>query len=467
MLVSRIAAGKNGKHYLEVDGYPFFYQAVQAMYYEEGGMEKLVKDAKELHYPCFSVWLYWRLLEPVQGQYDWTSVDELISFAVKHDIRLDIVWGGTMFCDHMDDRFAPTWVYGDPQYHLKDENGVPYVLDASDRPPSPAADPCCRKLLEAEKSIFKALLAHLAEYDTTHRVVFFQVGNEINLNGYWGGKTNVLNYINQLCGVFEENEYHIATRVNIAKYQMDAEIDALPYIMAQGVDCYTTNVWIIRMSMLDPNCTKMKYIAENAAYFNSTALMTAAFAAGGFFNTYRIDYDFYWKKPGFYDERGLLTPGAVKVRQMNEAYGKIGELIAMAAPNEMVDFNNETGKQPFNDYRENKMLGGYGIGMCCNSSDAVGLALCYEGSFYCVADSDAWFMVFNYPIVCEEGEFVNGQWKCNSVKEAVKWQVNWQDDDFVVPYAAGEALKITISGKRDPIVPLTYEEYNKTKENDK
>ena len=37
----------------------------------------------------------WELIEPVEGRFDWSSVDELIRAARANDLKLVILWFGT------------------------------------------------------------------------------------------------------------------------------------------------------------------------------------------------------------------------------------------------------------------------------------------------------------------------------------------------------------------------------------
>ena len=99
-----------GKSYIEVDGRPFLYNAVQSWYPPEKDYSLYVQKTAEANYKCFTFWLYWKHLEPVEGKRDWAELDKVIDLANKYDVRLDIVWAGTNFCGHLDPRFAPDWL---------------------------------------------------------------------------------------------------------------------------------------------------------------------------------------------------------------------------------------------------------------------------------------------------------------------------------------------------------------------
>ena len=53
----------------------------------------------------------WELIEPVEGQFDWSSVDQLIRDARAHDMRLVILWFGAW--KNSMSTYAPGWVKRD------------------------------------------------------------------------------------------------------------------------------------------------------------------------------------------------------------------------------------------------------------------------------------------------------------------------------------------------------------------
>ena len=50
----------------------------------------------------------WQQIEPVEGQFDFAWVDELIKQAREHHVRLDILWFGTW--KNTGPNYAPSWV---------------------------------------------------------------------------------------------------------------------------------------------------------------------------------------------------------------------------------------------------------------------------------------------------------------------------------------------------------------------
>lgn len=116
--------------------------------------------------------VYWDLVEPDEGRFDFSTVDELIADARRHQMKLVLLWFGSwknsMSC------YAPAWVKRDAQRFPRafDLSGVPQEIL------SPFSD----ANRDADARAFAALLKHLRETDgTDHTVVMVQVENEIGM----------------------------------------------------------------------------------------------------------------------------------------------------------------------------------------------------------------------------------------------------------------------------------------------
>lgn len=113
----------------------------------------------------------WELIEPQEGQFDMTSLDNLLDEARKNDLKLVLLWFGawknSMSC------YAPEWFKNDskrfPRAHLM--NGIP-VDEASS---------LSRNVLEADKKAFCRIMQHLRDNDKQQTVVMVQVENEIGM----------------------------------------------------------------------------------------------------------------------------------------------------------------------------------------------------------------------------------------------------------------------------------------------
>jgi beta-galactosidase GanA len=116
--------------------------------------------------------VYWDLVEPDEGRFDFAAVDQLIGQAREHQMRLVLLWFGSwknsMSC------YAPAWV-------KRDAKRFPRTADR-DGTPQEMLSPFSAANRDADARAFAALLKHLRETDgTRHTVVMVQVENEIGM----------------------------------------------------------------------------------------------------------------------------------------------------------------------------------------------------------------------------------------------------------------------------------------------
>lgn len=130
------------------------------------------KRLKDMHLNTVLAPVAWELIEPVEGKYDFSSVDALIRDARAHDLKLVILWFGAW--KNSMSTYVPAWVKRDqarfPRAALPNGQGVE-ILSAM----APAT-------LEADQKAYAALMAHIrAVDDKQNTVVMMQVENEIGM----------------------------------------------------------------------------------------------------------------------------------------------------------------------------------------------------------------------------------------------------------------------------------------------
>ena len=116
--------------------------------------------------------VYWELLEPVEGKFDFTLVDGLIQEARRNNLRLVPLWfaswKNSMSC------YAPGWVKKDQKRFPRSQDGAGRGIEI--------LSPFSKENVEADARAFAAFMHHLREVDgRDHTVIMVQVENEIGM----------------------------------------------------------------------------------------------------------------------------------------------------------------------------------------------------------------------------------------------------------------------------------------------
>jgi len=114
----------------------------------------------------------WELIEPTEGKFDWTPVDDLLRDARANDLKLVILWFGAW--KNSMSTYVPSWVKRDqkrfPRAQLANGAGVEILSAFS------------RNTLDADARAFAAFMEHLAQVDPRdNTVLMVQVENEIGM----------------------------------------------------------------------------------------------------------------------------------------------------------------------------------------------------------------------------------------------------------------------------------------------
>jgi beta-galactosidase GanA len=114
----------------------------------------------------------WELIEPAEGKFDWTSVDELLRDARAQDLKLVILWFGAW--KNSMSTYVPSWVKRDatrfPRAQRADGGSLEILSVFS------------QNTRDADVRAFAALLEHLkATDDAQNTVLMVQVENEIGM----------------------------------------------------------------------------------------------------------------------------------------------------------------------------------------------------------------------------------------------------------------------------------------------
>jgi hypothetical protein len=162
---------KDGRSTLLVDGRPFLVLGGEIHNSSAWPSElpQVWESMAALHANTMEAPVYWEQLEPREGQFDFTNVDQLVESARAHNLHVVLLWFGTWKNGNM--HYVPAWVKNDP-------TRFPHVI-RPDGEPIDVLSPLSRNTLDADKAAFVALMRHLKQIDSdAHTVLMIQVENE-------------------------------------------------------------------------------------------------------------------------------------------------------------------------------------------------------------------------------------------------------------------------------------------------
>jgi hypothetical protein len=115
----------------------------------------------------------WAWVEPAEGRFDFTLVDELLAGARRNHERVIFLWFGSW--KNSVSSFAPDWVKSDqarfPRVQLAGGRSVEIL------------SPFSTALLTADTRAYTKFLEHLAQADTSRTVLMIQLQNEVGVLG--------------------------------------------------------------------------------------------------------------------------------------------------------------------------------------------------------------------------------------------------------------------------------------------
>ncbi len=162
---------KDGRYALMVEGRPYLILGGQIHNSSAWPSElpQVWQSMAALHANTMEAPVYWEQMEPQEGQFNFTNVNQLVEGARAHNLHVVLLWFGTWKNGNM--HYVPSWVKNDPKRfpHTTRPDGEPIdVLSANSR-----------NNLEADRTAFVALMHHLKQIDSEqHTVLLIQVENE-------------------------------------------------------------------------------------------------------------------------------------------------------------------------------------------------------------------------------------------------------------------------------------------------
>ena len=166
---------EHGAHQLIVDGAPFLIRGGELENSSASGpdyLQDLWPKLQAMRLNTVLAPVYWELIEPQEGRFDFSNVDHLIAGARQHRMRLVLLWFGSW--KNSMSSYAPAWVKRDqlrfPRAARTDGSGLEILSALS------------QANLDADTRAFSALMQHLKDTDThEHTVLMVQVENEVGM----------------------------------------------------------------------------------------------------------------------------------------------------------------------------------------------------------------------------------------------------------------------------------------------
>ena len=118
--------------------------------------------------------VYWELIEPEEGKFDFSLVDSMIYGARKQGLHLGLLWFGAFKTTYS--TYTPSWVKRNTEKYPRAKNSKGELL--------PMLSVFSETNLNADAKAFKTLMQHIGQVDGVYQtVIIAQVENEVGIFG--------------------------------------------------------------------------------------------------------------------------------------------------------------------------------------------------------------------------------------------------------------------------------------------
>ncbi|MGA7340563.1 MAG: DUF5597 domain-containing protein [Terracidiphilus sp.] len=166
---------QHGATQIVVDGKPFLVRGGELENSSASSLaylDTLWPKVEAMHFNTVLAPVYWQLIEPQEGDFDFRTVDGLLRGARRHNVKLVLLWFGAW--KNSMSSYAPGWV-------KRDQRRFPRAA-RSDGSSLEILSALSADTLEADSRAFAALMKHLKEIDATDRTaIAVQVENEVGM----------------------------------------------------------------------------------------------------------------------------------------------------------------------------------------------------------------------------------------------------------------------------------------------
>ncbi|MDB5109355.1 MAG: mannonate dehydratase [Mucilaginibacter sp.] len=127
---------------------------------------------KKMHLNTLVAPVYWELLEPNEGKFNFTLIDDLVAGARKNHMKLVLLWFGTW--KNSMSVYVPAWIKTNVSRFPRAKT---FAGESQE-----IITPFAKNALDADKKAFAALMRHMRDMDgKQHTVLMIQVENEIGM----------------------------------------------------------------------------------------------------------------------------------------------------------------------------------------------------------------------------------------------------------------------------------------------
>lgn len=135
-------------------------------------MESIWPKLKTLNMNTILAPVYWELIEPVEGQFDFELLDQLVKEARNTDLKIVLLWFGSW--KNSMSSHAPPWVKKNQARfpRIKDDKGISHEI----------LTPFSENNLQADLKAYQELMKHIKKSDENdHTIIMIQTENEIGM----------------------------------------------------------------------------------------------------------------------------------------------------------------------------------------------------------------------------------------------------------------------------------------------
>mgnify|MGYP004627301313 FL=1 len=183
---------KGNQKVLLVDGKPFIMLAGEVHNsdsFSPAYMEQIWKIAEELGMNSLLLPVTWEMVEPVEGEFHFEVLDQLIDQAREHGMKIGLLWFGSF--KNAECMYAPEWVKRDlERFHRGQIVKGKSKAGRRVSPTLPVTIPyttisyLSENAMQADARAFGKMMQHVREYDEAYgTVITVQVENETGLLG--------------------------------------------------------------------------------------------------------------------------------------------------------------------------------------------------------------------------------------------------------------------------------------------